>query len=881
MKKKSNYTLEEISKWAENNEVSLPNVQRSFVWKPSQIENLWDSLLRGYPIGAFVLSPSESKNNFEMLDGQQRATSICLGFGKDTFRDSQDKIKIFIDLEKPKSDDNRKYIFRVITKSHPWGYMRSDNTKTLTSENIRNAMNVYDIKDHLEEKLDNFFPFDASLPVPFDLFISAVLKNEMVEKLIQQVYKNPHWKTVKENWDAKIDKIRLEKNENPDIKKELPELSSKLKIESKIKEIFESVKVMLGDEEGQKIPVLYLNFDKFKKSIDYSVIEESKLNENNESVEESEDNNNSNDEIENLFIRLNSGGTPLRGEDLNYSILKSKISSELQEEIENACKGLFKPSRFITIAYRLFQQQKNVEQRDALTMRIKPKQFQRTISESNEHFEKFIIDLLHTKNYNGKTLIDYAKYLLEFNSKNNKYGLPYLITSKIADTAPEVMFMLLYRLMIHRDSFEFGTDIHRKMIGMVTMFMWLGKGENQRDHSKLLSNIWPCAKELIKELFWSSSTVQRALLREILVPLPLIKELSKIKKINVQSNTKLIEKYNKKYSYGMFLEKMFYNRDLVLYSQRLFLSEFFKEEQFDLDDTNVPFDWDHISPNSFILKKKHIPHIIKQWYNSNGNFRAWPYSLNRIDQDDVPAIKFDPLEPKNYAQSNKVKYEEAKNKWIRFIAEKNIKSAFKLRNQLLLWSFCDNDKNWAKCKARDMRNEWKEVHQLILNRNLAICRVWYSQLKIDNLIPSNREIFNSIIGKDNWNLSKINGTNRIESDPISIGRSEIRIYFEYEKDPVLMLEENGIEFGIFEKDSVGLIYKTKIPDLSYEKDKKNIKSYFTLISHDESSYFKLFEQFRDWFKKFKEQKISNLSNTFVESLSLQFKDKIKDINVNE
>ena len=94
------YTIQDISEWPQKKMVSLPTVQRGFVWKPYQIENLWDSLLRGYPIGAFVLSPRQSANReeskYEMLDGQQRATAICLGFGNDTFRDSQDKIKVFM-----------------------------------------------------------------------------------------------------------------------------------------------------------------------------------------------------------------------------------------------------------------------------------------------------------------------------------------------------------------------------------------------------------------------------------------------------------------------------------------------------------------------------------------------------------------------------------------------------------------------------------------------------------------------------------------------------------------------------------------------------------------------------------------------------------------
>lgn len=72
---RTSFTLSEISMWDEEKKVSLPTVQRGFVWKPSQIENLWDSLLRGFPIGAFVLSDA-GNNTFHILDGQQMATAI-------------------------------------------------------------------------------------------------------------------------------------------------------------------------------------------------------------------------------------------------------------------------------------------------------------------------------------------------------------------------------------------------------------------------------------------------------------------------------------------------------------------------------------------------------------------------------------------------------------------------------------------------------------------------------------------------------------------------------------------------------------------------------------------------------------------------------------
>jgi len=39
----------------------LPNIQRKFVWKEEQIARLYDSSLREYPIGAFLIWKTKSK----------------------------------------------------------------------------------------------------------------------------------------------------------------------------------------------------------------------------------------------------------------------------------------------------------------------------------------------------------------------------------------------------------------------------------------------------------------------------------------------------------------------------------------------------------------------------------------------------------------------------------------------------------------------------------------------------------------------------------------------------------------------------------------------------------------------------------------------------
>src|SRR5690606_28475965 len=91
-------------------EYVLPAIQREFVWSPAQIERLFDSIMRGYPIGSFLFwnverehcrsykfyeflnryhqrderhNPDADLTGDEsvtaILDGQQRLTSLFIG----------------------------------------------------------------------------------------------------------------------------------------------------------------------------------------------------------------------------------------------------------------------------------------------------------------------------------------------------------------------------------------------------------------------------------------------------------------------------------------------------------------------------------------------------------------------------------------------------------------------------------------------------------------------------------------------------------------------------------------------------------------------------------------------------------------------------------
>lgn len=103
-------TIAETLKKIQSHDLVLPAIQREFVWEDHQIETLFDSLLRGYPIGSFlswtveketakqfkfydfmreyhewtnrhcqVLDLASDKPVQAILDGQQRLTSLNIG----------------------------------------------------------------------------------------------------------------------------------------------------------------------------------------------------------------------------------------------------------------------------------------------------------------------------------------------------------------------------------------------------------------------------------------------------------------------------------------------------------------------------------------------------------------------------------------------------------------------------------------------------------------------------------------------------------------------------------------------------------------------------------------------------------------------------------
>ena len=154
-------TIEKAIDHIHNNRFLLPAIRREFVWRPHQIERLFDSLMRGYPIGTFLfwrVDPETAKNysfyqfitNYDqrephnpvhrvpstvpglkaVLDGQQRLTALNIGLRGSIARklprrwwtnpDTSPTTKLYLDLLWQSDEDNDeglKYRFRFLTNN--------------------------------------------------------------------------------------------------------------------------------------------------------------------------------------------------------------------------------------------------------------------------------------------------------------------------------------------------------------------------------------------------------------------------------------------------------------------------------------------------------------------------------------------------------------------------------------------------------------------------------------------------------------------------------------------------------------------------------------------------------------------------------------------
>jgi hypothetical protein len=167
--------------------ILLPQFQRDYVWRPTKIRNLLDSLLRGFPIGGIYLwRPSSGRIDakskalgeqritaeFEgyLIDGQQRLTSLEAAFGLYSGGDKRgDELRCYLDMAASDGEfarDTRLFVSYAGNKSVAW---RADNgDSTLVSLSLLFEGPNFELRKQIEAALKglshwNSRRIDASL----------------------------------------------------------------------------------------------------------------------------------------------------------------------------------------------------------------------------------------------------------------------------------------------------------------------------------------------------------------------------------------------------------------------------------------------------------------------------------------------------------------------------------------------------------------------------------------------------------------------------------------------------------------------------------------------------------------------------------------------
>lgn len=148
--------IEEIK----SNRMRLPEMQREYVWKSTQVRDLLDSLYRKYPVGTilrwettqkiptrdFAVSQENTKyeSYYLLLDGQQRLTSLkAILCGEPvTVRGRKRAIDIYFNLEHPDTLEETK----VATDDDNETEFEDDDNIKLTSDEEENKSRLTDMK---------------------------------------------------------------------------------------------------------------------------------------------------------------------------------------------------------------------------------------------------------------------------------------------------------------------------------------------------------------------------------------------------------------------------------------------------------------------------------------------------------------------------------------------------------------------------------------------------------------------------------------------------------------------------------------------------------------------------------------------------------------
>lgn len=223
MGKYSSITIKEAMEKIASNSYVIPAIQRKFVWRPDQIEMLFDSILRNYPINSFMfweITDEKIKQNYKfysflqnyadrysennpdaptaflclpfvaVIDGQQRLTSLYIGLNG-TYRykksnkwwNNDETVmptrRLYLNIKQPvksQIDNDKYYDFRFLSIDD-LNFLENNDDLWFRVGDILKMTSLSDVNQYLISKglLNNQFAMDTLIKL-----FSKVNKDEII-----------------------------------------------------------------------------------------------------------------------------------------------------------------------------------------------------------------------------------------------------------------------------------------------------------------------------------------------------------------------------------------------------------------------------------------------------------------------------------------------------------------------------------------------------------------------------------------------------------------------------------------------------------------------------------------------------------------------------
>lgn len=581
--KNLSYTLWQIASWtSDESEVLIPALQRGLVWKPRQVELLWDSILRGFPIGSFMLSDivnKEGSGKYYLMDGQQRYNAISIGFN--TVKAA--RAVLWIDLLPPSSKNStRSFWIKATTTPHPWGYKNDDDANRLNTAEKRKALKEFNLKGNIYNdhfSLEETWPVEANLPIPLFCLLKAAEKTSDADTFVKEVF--------------------AEFNST--------DFSYRFSFNEKIKH--------------SNVALTYLRdvlFPAFNALKDYMIT----CNHLPKEVMETETTEESMAQttLEVLFTRLNTGGTAISRDDLNYSAIKAYWPS-IKKVNDHLAEKYMSPSKLVMLAFRLAL---TSEDDKSFKGEMTIKQIRSAAIKTDERDK---IESLYDNNQLETILTKVDEWL---GAKGDSVlRTPNILRTIIARNSPDVYLLLMY---MARKDMESPINLSAYEIKALAFLLhWFG---NDKKH---------CVQEIFHR-FKNGINISNILqgisrlmhdchLLHVYTP----KEVEELFIIGNSKGWRIWNSlpapakhfFNRTFWYGTAEAKQ-----MLLYAERQYLNTHFRNydpaRQDMWAEENRPWDFDHIVPQEWISNKRgEFRDYDKDWLWSIGNMAAISFEANR------------------------------------------------------------------------------------------------------------------------------------------------------------------------------------------------------------------------------------------------------------